>query len=99
MLKALVDFLLNRKGNPAPAQEAAPEAPYKVEAPQAPKCGCGRSQSGFCVGLHKLTEAEWAVHADNPNKASSQEGSCHSNQGRKTGYRKEAGQATCQKSR
>lgn len=48
----------------------APEAPYKVETPtvQEPvKCGCGRSQSGLCVGLHKLTQEEWATHTDNPN--------------------------------
>lgn len=35
---------------------------------QPTKCGCGRSPTGFCVGLHKLTAEEWAVHADNPNK-------------------------------
>ena len=43
-----------------------------VEAPAAKpeptKCGCGRSSTGFCVGLHKLTVEEWSVHADNPNK-------------------------------
>ena len=44
-------------------------APYKVEPPQPAKCGCGRSPTGFCTGLHKLTPEEWAVHADNPNKA------------------------------
>lgn len=60
------------------------EAPYKIEAPvtnwpfprpdvnaQAStqtKCGCGRSQTGFCVGLHSLTPEEWSVHADNPAK-------------------------------
>lgn len=51
------------------------QAPYKVEAPQVDakastqvKCGCGRSPSGFCVGLHSLTAEEWATHADNPNK-------------------------------
>ncbi len=22
-------------------------------------CGCGRSASGFCTGLHNLTEEEW----------------------------------------
>ena len=22
-------------------------------------CGCGRSASGFCTGLHNLTEDEW----------------------------------------
>ncbi len=58
-------------------------APYKVEPevvkevekvevqqsqPEPNKCGCGRSPTGFCVGLHKLTAEEWAVHADNPNK-------------------------------
>lgn len=55
----------------------APEAPYKVEAPRQPdvdakastqvKCGCGRSPSGFCVGLHSLTQEEWASHKDNPH--------------------------------
>jgi hypothetical protein len=46
----------------------APTAPYKIEtpAPEAPRCGCGRSQTGFCVGLHKLTPEQWAMHADNP---------------------------------
>jgi hypothetical protein len=33
------------------------------------KCGCGRSPSGNCVGLHALSESDWAVHPDNPNKA------------------------------
>jgi hypothetical protein len=32
------------------------------------KCGCGRSESGLCVGLHKLSEEEWAVHDANPKK-------------------------------
>lgn len=50
------------------AQEKA-QAPYKLETPQPAKCGCGRSPTGFCVGLHKLSEQEWATHADNPNKA------------------------------
>jgi hypothetical protein len=40
----------------------------RVEA-TAPKCGCGRSSTGFCVGLHKLTAEEWAVSDQNPNKA------------------------------
>jgi hypothetical protein len=63
---------------------SAPEAPYKIEAPTSDwpfpkahvdakpstqtKCGCGRSQTGFCVGLHSLTPEEWANHADNPAK-------------------------------
>jgi CDGSH-type Zn-finger protein len=32
------------------------------------QCGCGRSQTGFCVGLHSLTPEEWANHVDNPAK-------------------------------
>lgn len=40
-----------------------------ITAPPPATCGCGRSASGFCVGLHKLTAEEWAVHAENPNKA------------------------------
>lgn len=49
----------------------AEEAPYKVETPAKPepaKCGCGRSPTGLCVGLHKLSDTEWAAHEDNPNK-------------------------------
>lgn len=60
--------------------EPVDSAEYRVEAPavapvvvppvaEPAKCGCGRSTTGFCVGLHKLTAEEWAVHSDNPNKA------------------------------
>ena len=81
MLKAIFNWFT---GKPAPEAEAprVPEtvAPYKVEtpAPAAPvataapapaQCGCGRSPTGLCVGLHKLTAEEWATHADNPAKA------------------------------
>lgn len=81
MLKAIFNWFT---GKPAPQAEAprVPEtvAPYKVEtpAPVAPvataapapaQCGCGRSPTGLCVGLHKLTAEEWATHADNPAKA------------------------------
>ena len=31
-----------------------------------PKCGCGRSSTGFCVGLHKLSPEAWADHPNNP---------------------------------
>lgn len=47
------------------------ETQHRVEAPvvvQPAKCGCGRSQTGFCVGLHKLTQEEWSTHEANPNK-------------------------------
>ncbi len=78
MLKAIFNWFT---GKPAPAAEAprVPEtvAPYKVEtpAPVAPvatpapaQCGCGRSATGLCVGLHKLSAEEWAAHPDNPVK-------------------------------
>lgn len=50
--------------------DAVNAAPYKVETPAEAtpvKCGCGRSQNGLCVGLHKLTPEEWSTHKDNPN--------------------------------
>jgi len=61
------DFLKRFIGYPTQAQ---PVAPYKVEATvvEATKCGCGRSPSGYCTGLHKLSDAEWEAKqtADNP---------------------------------
>lgn len=49
------------------AVEAAVEK--KVEAvAEAAKCGCGRSPTGFCIGLHNLTDDAWATHPDNPVK-------------------------------
>jgi len=33
-----------------------------------PACGCGRSPTGNCVGLHKLSEEAWATDDRNPNK-------------------------------
>ena len=59
-----------------PAKKPQAEAPYKIETPPTvdakastqTKCGCGRSQTGFCVGLHALKPEEWAVHPDNPAK-------------------------------
>ena len=71
MLNKIKEFFL---GKPK-TQDSVEEAPYKIETPQVDakastqtKCGCGRSQTGFCVGLHSLTPAEWAVHVDNPAK-------------------------------
>lgn len=64
-------FTLLKKYLTKQPKASAPEAPYKVEAPAQPepaKCGCGRSQSGLCTGLHNLSLEEWAVHADNPAK-------------------------------
>ena len=59
-----------------------PAAPYKVEAPvpasaeavRAPvKCGCGRSSTGDCVGLHALTADQWATSDKNPNRVVAEE--------------------------
>ena len=79
MFKTLFDFLLNRKGHPAPQE------PAKVEATPAPaaeahlpkiepmKCGCGRSPTGYCVGLHKLTAEQWNGHPANPAPVKAEE--------------------------
>ena len=37
-------------------------------APKSTPCGCGRSPTGSCVGLHKLTDEAWALDSRNPNK-------------------------------
>lgn len=49
-----------------PAEVSGSE--YRVEATAPKKCGCGRSSTGFCVGLHKLSAEEWAVSDQNPNR-------------------------------
>ncbi len=79
MFQKIKEFLFGKL--PVEQTPSAPveAVPYKVEppvsAPAAPvppgpaQCGCGRSPTGLCVGLHKLTADEWAVHADNPAKA------------------------------
>ena len=77
MFQKIKEFLFGKlpteQTPPAPVEAV----PYKVEAPApvapvplttAPQCGCGRSPTGLCVGLHKLSVDEWAVHADNPVK-------------------------------
>ena len=46
----------------------AVEAAVEAGKPTPPKCGCGRSPTGFCVGLHKLSDAEWAMSDKNPNR-------------------------------
>jgi hypothetical protein len=72
LLVALWWFFLREK-----PVESVTTAPYKVDTPptsesvpenEPAKCGCGRSLTGYCVGLHKLSDADWAVHADNPSK-------------------------------
>lgn len=79
MLKTIFNWFTGKPLPGTTAPDVKPEsAPYKVETPQvapvqAPspaKCGCGRSESGLCVGLHKLTAEEWAARtAKKPAKA------------------------------
>lgn len=78
MFQKIKEFLFGK----LPAEQTPPApveaVPYKVEAPApvvepvsvstVPQCGCGRSPTGLCMGLHKLSADEWAVHADNPAK-------------------------------
>jgi hypothetical protein len=71
MFTKIKEFLFGK--NPVQSPEAAPykvETPaptehVRVETPEPAKCGCGRSPTGLCVGLHKLSEDEWAKHPDN----------------------------------
>jgi hypothetical protein len=43
-------------------------AAVEAKVAEAIKCGCGRSPTGFCVGLHALPDDLWATHPDNPVK-------------------------------
>ena len=62
---ALIYKMVNHK-EVASEQVAEPaKAPSKKEPS---KCGCGRSSTGYCVGLHKLSDAEWAISDKNPNR-------------------------------
>jgi hypothetical protein len=49
-------------------EETLEKAATAAEAVKKGTCGCGRSPTGNCVGLHKLSDAEWAMHDLNPNK-------------------------------
>ena len=51
-----------------PVPLVAEPAPVVATPVEPARCGCGRSPTGLCVGLHKLSTDEWAVHADNPVK-------------------------------
>ena len=70
MFKQIKEFFFGKPTEAASKEETKVEAvnaaPYKVEPPAPTKCGCGRSPTGNCVGHHKLSDAEWATHADNP---------------------------------
>ena len=58
-----VEVTSNLKMVEEPVKEEVIQSAEVIKGPV--KCGCGRSPTGNCVGLHKLTEAEWAVHPDN----------------------------------
>ena len=62
---ALIYKMVNHK-DVAPEQVAEPAKETTKKEP--PKCGCGRSPTGYCVGLHKLSDAEWAISDKNPNR-------------------------------
>ena len=49
--------------------ELAYDPPADADTPKAPKkCGCGRSATGFCTGLHALSKEEWAASEQNPKR-------------------------------
>lgn len=55
----------------AKAEAVKPEEAAKKEVEILKKslqCGCGRSPTGSCLGLHKLSEEEWLTHEVNPNR-------------------------------
>jgi hypothetical protein len=56
------------KAAKAKMDEVLHVAETAVETPKARPCGCGRSPTGNCVGLHKLSDAEWAMSDQNPNR-------------------------------
>jgi hypothetical protein len=60
--------LFEVSGNDPVVGKVAEPAPVVATPVEPAKCGCGRSPTGLCVGLHKLTAEEWATHADNPSK-------------------------------
>ena len=33
------------------------------------KCGCGRSPSGYCVGLHSMTNEQYKVYLEQQQKS------------------------------
>ena len=56
-------YLADAAGSPAAAASEAEDKPKAKK-----KCGCGRSPTGFCNGLHALSKEEWAVSERNPDR-------------------------------
>ena len=78
-LAVIYKLLTHTDKTPDPIDKAEQEAKAALEAAEqkvaeivekaeAPKCGCGRSPTGYCVGLHRLSDAEWAISDKNPNR-------------------------------
>ena len=67
---ALIYKLVNHKDETKDpiAEIVKEEAVAEKKKKEPPKCGCGRSSTGYCVGLHKLSDAEWAISDKNPNR-------------------------------
>ena len=63
MLKKIIEWLAGKPKVVDDKEEAAKLA--KMVHGKA-TCGCGRSNVGHCIGLHRLSEEEWAVHPANP---------------------------------
>lgn len=61
-------FWSKKKQETVTQSDAPASEPVKEPTKEPVKCGCGRSPTGNCVGLHALTQEEWATHPDNPVK-------------------------------
>ena len=58
---AVKEVVAEVKATEAKVKKATKEAKAKVEAVEAKvagKCGCGRSETGKCVGLHKISKSD-----------------------------------------
>ena len=58
----------NAAAQPAPDSAESVIVITKTNQPTPAACGCGRSDTGLCVGLHLLSDAEWAISDKNPNR-------------------------------
>ena len=69
-IKTVADTVkeVEKKAEAAVVEVKAEIAAVEAKVAEAIKCGCGRSPTGFCVGLHVLPDDLWATHPDNPVK-------------------------------
>jgi hypothetical protein len=66
-----VEVTSNLKMVEEPVKEEVIQSAEVIKGPV--KCGCGRSPTGECVGLHALGQEEWNSHTMNPNKVTMEE--------------------------